>query len=431
MAELHVHMGGSRVGVLDGSDPRSLSFTYDEQWVEDPMGTPLSVSLPKRRGAYRHAAISPYLWGLLPDNERVLERWARDYRCSATNIFALLQNVGTDVAGAARYLPPDRDPDEQATAGFERLSDEDVAALLREVRSDATAWHSSSRQHWSLAGAQAKIALAHAGDAAWSLPRGSAPTTHILKPAIAGLDDHDLNEHLCLATAAQLGMRTATSRICTFGNERALVVERYDRRVDAKGRVVRIHQEDLCQALGVHPDRKYQSDGGPGIEDMIDLVRQNTDDLEEVDRLCAAVAYNWLVLGTDAHAKNYSLLLSGQQVRLAPLYDIASAAPSTLHAPKAKLAQKIGGEYRAGMVQRRHLVRVAEAAKLQPDAFVDRITDLAARLPAAMGAAIEGSDLTGAERDAAAGIHEAIASWTSRCAAVLAEAGGGPALSGR
>lgn len=419
MTELHVYMGSSRVGVLDGSDPRSLSFTYDEPWIEDPKATPLSVSLPKRLGVYRHAELVPYLWGLLPDNERVLARWARDYQCSASNVFALLENVGTDVAGAAQYVPADVDPEESRPPTFERVNDDKIADLLREVREDATAWHSDSRQHWSLAGAQAKIALAYDKDAEWSIPRGSAPTTHILKPAIEGLTDHDLNEHICLATAGQLGMHAASSRISNFGDERALVVERYDRQEMPDGRIVRIHQEDLCQALGVHPDRKYESDGGPGIKDMTNLLRQSANELAEVERLCMAVAYNWLVLGTDAHAKNYSLLLSGQQVRVAPLYDIASAAPSARYAPKAKLAQKIGGEYRAGHVSRRHLERVALTARLDADVFIARVADMAAGLPEAMSRAIDSSDLTDSERKAAATMHETITQWTAWCGDTL------------
>lgn len=420
MTELHVYMGSSRVGVLDGSDPRGLSFAYDRPWIEDPRATPISLSLPKRLGSYRHAELAPYLWGLLPDNERVLQRWARDYQCSATNVFALLENVGTDVAGAAQYVHPGVDPEESETPTLEPVSDQMIADLLREVRKDATAWHSGSRQHWSLAGAQAKIALAYdPNEDIWSIPRGSAPTTHILKPAIEGLVNHDLNEHLCLATARELGLRSATSRINTFGDERALVVERYDRQMMSDGRIIRIHQEDLCQALGVHPERKYESDGGPGIGDMTSIVRQNANDPAEVERLCTAVAYNWLVLGTDAHAKNYSLLLSGQQVRLAPLYDIASAAPSALYAPKAKLAQKIGGEYRASWVKRRHLERMAEVANLDAYDFIARIVDLAADLPDAMTRAIEFSDLTESEREVAESMHKIIGRWVASCATTL------------
>ncbi len=382
VADLIVTMGHERVGRLDGSDPRSLVFTYDDAWVEDPRATPLSVSLPVRPGPYGHAALVPYLWGLLPDNERVLARWARDYQCSANDVFALLGNVGADVAGAARYLPDEGANPEADGRSSDPLSTEDVEELLRQVREDATAWHAGSDRRWSLAGVQAKIALAYdERSARWVLPHGSAPTTHILKPAIDGLDDHDVNEHLCLATAGRLGLQVAETTISTFGEERALVVRRYDRVAGPDGSFTRVHQEDFCQALGVHPSQKYQSDGGPGFADMVAIIRATTPGDDQVERLCLAVAYNWLVLGTDAHAKNCSLLLSGPQVRLAPLYDVASAAPSTDWAAKEKLAQKIGGEYVVGRIGRRHLERLAVDAGVDRDRFLASVGDLASGDP--------------------------------------------------
>lgn len=148
-----------------------------------------------------------------------------------------------------------------------------------------------------------------------------------MKPAIGGLDDFDINEHLCLAAARRMGLIAAKTSIRTFEAERALVVERFDRIIEDSGAVVRVHQEDLCQALSVHPDRKYEVDGGPGAEQLGRLIREVAGD-RDVARFFDALVYSWLVLATDGHAKNYSLLLSGHQVRLAPLYDVASASAS-------------------------------------------------------------------------------------------------------
>jgi serine/threonine-protein kinase HipA len=229
------------------------------------------------------------------------------------------------------------------------------------LRTDASLWHPNARGRWSLAGAQAKIALAfdHINNS-WVHPGGGAPTTHILKPALAGLDHHDLNEHLCLTAARLLGIPAATTIVRRFGTETVLVVERYDR-LRRDGTVRRIHQEDFCQALGIHPERKYQADGGPGVEDMANLLRDVTTGSadNEVTALVRAVAYNWLILGTDAHAKNFSLLLSGPSVRFAPLYDVASAAPYGDHPRKLRMAQNIGGEYRPTAIEPRHWSRLA------------------------------------------------------------------------
>ncbi|MEV4406636.1 HipA domain-containing protein [Actinoplanes sp. NPDC049598] len=146
---------------------------------------------------------------------------------------------------------------------------------------------------------------------------------------MTGYDDHDLNEHLCLRAAGILGLRVAVSRAISFEGERAVVVDRYDRFPRGDGTITRLHQEDMCQALGLPPSAKYQSEGGPTPEQIITLIRGAVRPVvvaeAEVDRFVDAVALNWLLGGTDAHAKNYSLLLMPGQVRLAPLYDVASS----------------------------------------------------------------------------------------------------------
>jgi serine/threonine-protein kinase HipA len=417
MAELDIWMGDERVGVLDGRDRRNLAVVYDDGWVEDPRATPLSVSMPLAARRHSGARVAAYLWGLLPDNDRVLARWATAYQCPATDVFGLLEGVGADVAGAARFLPPGLSPTERAAGRIEPLTEADVADLLRAIRVDTTAWHPGARGRWSLAGAQAKIALAQdERTGRWGIPWGMAPTTHIIKPAIAGLDHHDLNEHLCLATAARLGLHVAESRVRRFAGEQALVVTRYDR-LRRDGAVTRIHQEDCCQALGVHPERKYQADGGPGIEDVATMLREVEIRSADADitALVDAAAFNWLVLGTDAHAKNTSLLLSGRQVRLAPLYDIASAAPYGDHPRKLRLAQKVGGEYRPTVIGPRHWDRLARAVRADPDRLHARIVGLADRLPDTLEAAIAEVELGAVERRAAHRMLDAVSAWTAAC----------------
>lgn len=413
MTKLAVHMSGQHVGTLDAADRRSLRFTYDPDYAAGPASTPLSVSMPLRRSPYLHATIHPYLWGLLPDNDRVLERWAREFGCSPTDVAGLLRGIGGDVAGAAQYVVPDTTPEELLPGDVEWLSDDDVAQFLRDLRRDTTTWRPHPEGRWSLAGAQAKIALLYDQPAdRWGVPSGATPTTHIVKPAIGGLDDFDINEHLCLAAARRAGLIAATTSIRTFGGERALVVERYDRIVDDAGAVVRVHQEDLCQALSVHPDRKYEVDGGPGTEQLGRLIREVAGG-RDVARFFDALAYNWLVLATDGHAKNYSLLLSGHQVRLAPLYDIASALPHLDHPRNARMAQKIGGEYRASFVQRRHWERMARSLGLGSDEALARITALAERLPDALRDAANESHLTVDEQRIADAIRDQISSWAT------------------
>lgn len=161
--------------------------------MADPNATPLSVSLPMAAREHAGKPVANYLWGLLPDNDRVLARWARDYQCSAADVFGLLAGVGADVAGAAQYLLPDVAGDKAGLGEFQPLADSDIAELLRAVRLDATAWHPRAQGRWSLAGAQAKLALAFDGPGRWwGIPSGSRPTTHILKLAVPRLNNHDI-----------------------------------------------------------------------------------------------------------------------------------------------------------------------------------------------------------------------------------------------
>lgn len=386
--DLVVLIGGRRAGVVTMDAQGRLALRYDEEYVATRNPTPLSLSMPLAQPDHGDGPIRAFLWGLLPDNEQVLQRWARTYQVSAGNPFALLRHVGEDCAGAAQFVRPERVDALMAGKGEVQWFDEDeVAERLRLLRRDPTAWHTFDTGQFSLAGAQAKTALHYDPNTRrWGEPQGATPTTHILKPAVTGLDDHDLNEHLCLRAADLLGLPAASSYVGRFGSERVILVERYDRLPHRDGTVARIHQEDMCQALGTPPTSKYQNEGGPTPEQIINVLRENvfpaSAATDAVNRFVDALAYNWIVGGTDAHAKNYSVLLSGFQVRLARLYDVASALPyDDLYVPRLRMAMKIGGEYGLDAVHGRHWRRFAQANRLDPDETVARIDDLATHTP--------------------------------------------------
>jgi serine/threonine-protein kinase HipA len=300
------------------------------------------------------------------------------------------------------------------------LTAEDVADRLRELRQDSTAWLGREfTGQFSLAGAQAKTALLYQ-DGRWGVPSGSTATSHILKPAVAGLDDHDLNEHLCLDAARRMGLVVARTRVAQFGEENAIVVDRYDRRPVA-GALARVHQEDVCQALRVHPSRKYQNEGGPSPKDVAQLLRATmpprvTD--EAVWRFLDALAWNWLIAGTDAHAKDYSLLLAGGQVRLAPLYDVASALPYGTHDKKLSFAMKIGGDYRV-FPHRNTWARAAEDLGLDPERVLERVADLAARAPDAIADAASAPEVELLERPLPGRLVALVSERAERCAGIL------------
>lgn len=394
-------LDGREVGTINYKDSR-LSFAYSDAWRSDPNAYPLSLSMPLGSATHGHARIEAFLWGLLPDNDRVLQNWGKRFQVSPKNVFRLISHVGEDCAGAVQFVSPERFETliaEPVAREIQWLTEEDVAGRLRTLRADHSAWRAASDTgQFSLAGAQPKTALLFERKR-WGVPSGRIPTTHILKPPTGEWDGHAENEHFSLQLARALGLIVPNSSVVRFQDEIAIVVERYDR-ARAGGRWVRIHQEDMCQALGLHPTRKYESDSGPGVQRIVELLREQSSSPEEdVQSFLDAVAFNWLIAGTDAHAKNYSLLL-GQNgvVRLAPFYDLASILPyPAVDMSKVKLAMKVGGEYRLRNIGLRHWQKLAAASRLDVARLIDRIRAMAEAIPdqaAANQKQIEGEGLS-------------------------------------
>ncbi len=399
-----------------------LRFDYDDDYRNRAGATPLSISMPVQVRTHQDHVVTPWLWGLLPDNEAVLARWARQFQASASSPFSMLSTpIGSDVAGAVRFAAPDAIDEVLGRPGnITWLTEDDVARRLRDLKEDSTAWLGRSfTGQFSLAGVQAKTALLFK-DGRWAEPSGPAATSHILKPAVAGLDDHDLNEHVCLDAARRCGLLAARTRVARFGDESAIVIDRYDRRI-IDGDVIRVHQEDFCQALSVPPSRKYQNEGGPGPKDVVQLLREAMPPrVAEVAilRFVDALAWNWIIGGTDAHAKNYSLLLAGDEVRLAPLYDIASALPYGLHERKLRFAMKIGGDYRVYLF---HNTWPAAAAELgvDPDMTVQRVAGLAERAPDAFADAALSPEIVALGSPLPRRLTDLVAGRAKDCATLL------------
>lgn len=377
-----------------------LTFTYAEGWRASRSAFPLSLSIPLTAAEHGHSPVEAFLWGLLPDNELILDRWAKRFHVSARNPFGLMSHVGEDCAGAVQFVSPDRlaAVQEGSDDEVEWLDEAGVARRLRALRADQAAWRlPRDTGQFSLAGAQAKTALFFDGER-WAIPRGRAPTTHILKPPAAEFDGHAENEHLCLELARGLGLPVARSAVRRFEGEVAIVVERYDRFRTDDGVIHRVHQEDLCQALGVLPVNKYQNEGGPGPREIVDLLRvASASPAEDVQTFLDGLILNWIIGGTDAHAKNYALLLgAGRTVRLAPLYDVASAlAYADWDSQKLKLAMKIGGEYRLRDIGLRQWDKLARELGFKSEAVLTRVDLIAGRLPGVLAEALRRTTVQG------------------------------------
>lgn len=426
-------MTGELVALLDGKevgrvhrDARGrLAFIYSDEWRKAADAYPLSLSMPLGAKEHGRSVIEAFLWGLLPDNEQVLSRWAAKFQVSARNVFALISHVGEDCAGAVQFVTPDRLSAMRSGKEdkVEWLDESDIAKRLQTLRADHAAWRlPRDTGQFSLAGAQPKTALLLQNDR-WGIPSGRLPTTHILKPPTGHFDGHAENEHICLMLARSFGMPTAQSKVMRFKDEIAIVIERYDRQHKGND-IVRIHQEDICQARGIMPTKKYQNEGGPSAFDIIELLRTySTDRQDDLDTFVAALGFNWLIAGTDAHAKNFSLLLGDRRVRLAPLYDVASILPyDEFDLRKVKLAMKIGGEYKLSLIGLRQWQKFAREVRVEADELVELLASMAKQLPdevntARVRAREEGLDEAIVERLAAQLIERA-----EQCGQLLASA---------
>jgi serine/threonine-protein kinase HipA len=396
--ELIALLDGKRIGRVLRDVRGRIMFVYDDDWRKASDAYPLSLSMPLGAKEHGRAVTEAFLWGLLPDNERVLARWASKFQVSARNAFALISHVGEDCAGAVQFVTPERlDAIRSGKEDkVEWLSEADTAKRLEILRADHAAWRlPRDTGQFSLAGAQPKTALLFQNDR-WGVPSGRLPTTHILKPPTGQFDGHAENEHVCLKLARSLGLPAAQSTVMRFKKEIAIVVERYDRQ--SKGNsIVRIHQEDVCQARGVMPTKKYQNEGGPSAYDIVQLLRTYSTDREtDLKTFIDAIGFNWLIAGTDAHAKNYSLLLGARRIRLAPLYDVASILPyDDFDFQKIKLAMKIGGEYKLSQIGLHEWQKFAREMRIEADELVERLVTMARRLPDEVSAACDSATKEG------------------------------------
>lgn len=375
MSELVVHLAGERVGLLIRKDNGNLQFRYDDGYA----GPPLSWALPVQHEAHPHAVCRAVFGGLLPEGEG-REALARNLGVSAGNDYALLEEVGGDCAGAIVLLDPDREPPRSPAIRW--LDVAELDRMLRELPQRPLAADPDEGIRLSLAGAQPKTPVILDGDRIGQPTNLAAPTTHIAKPepdTFAGLVD---NEAFCLelARAVELPVANASKRITRSGL-RYLLVERYDRDLTSEP-IRRLHQEDVCQALGVPADRKYQNEGGPTAAAVIELLRAaSAVPALDIPRLWEALVFNWSIGNCDAHGKNFSLLYDTGAPTLAPLYDLVS---TTLY-PRltTRLAMSIGGAADIADVALGSWLELADAAGLSQRFARDATARVVARVQAA------------------------------------------------
>jgi serine/threonine-protein kinase HipA len=383
MRSLNVWMNGVLVGTWAYGSGDSHRFTYDAAWIESPACRSISLSLPLSASAeIRGTSVANYFDNLLPDNERIRKRLKARYGTQSNRVFDLLEAVGRDCVGAVQLLPLGMEPIGYDQVNYEVLDEAGVASQLRmvpEVSGFRGTDHSDFRI--SIAGAQEKTALLRVADQ-WCIPIGATPTTHIFKLplGLVGGFQFDLshsveNEWLSLRLLAALGLPVASAEIAQFEDQKVLVVERFDRRwITARAGkpswLARLPQEDFCQALGISPDQKYESAGGPGILEGLRVLRgSQRPDLDQTIFLMTQFAF-WLLAAIDGHGKNFSIrLYAHDKYEMTPLYDVLSAWPILGNGPHclpirdAKMAMALRGRnphYRMAEIQTRHWKALAK-----------------------------------------------------------------------
>ncbi|MEJ8473259.1 type II toxin-antitoxin system HipA family toxin [Roseibium algae] len=371
---LRIYLNNRLVGHLIKEPSGAIAFRYEFDWLAQKNAIPISLSLPLREDAFRGEPVSAVFENLLPDSDVVRRRVAEKVGARGIDAYGMLAKIGHDCVGAMQLIVGDDARQEEGRHVGEAVDDIAIEKILKNLVQAPLGLDRDDDFRISVAGAQEKTALFR-HDGTWFKPHGTTPTTHILKTQIGTLPNGiDLsnsveNEFYCLKLAEAFGLPVNNTEIMTFGTTKALVIERFDRRWTSKGRLLRLPQEDCCQALSVPPTLKYQNEGGPGMAAILDLLKGSDTPLEDQETFLAAQLFFWLIGATDGHAKNFSLFLRpGGAFQMTPLYDILSAQPSLdsqgITRRQMKLAMSVGRRrhYRIDQIHPRHFLQTATMA---------------------------------------------------------------------
>jgi serine/threonine-protein kinase HipA len=385
MGSLAVWMNGELVGTWSAGDGHGHVFDYAQSWPQSERSRPLSLSMPLTASLrVRGPAVENYFDNLLPDNDAIRKRIRNKFGTRSTEAFDLLAAIGRDCVGAAQLMPVGEEPPDIRRVDHEPLSEDEVEKILRGVSvSPAFGGAATDDFRISIAGAQEKTALLNL-DGAWCRPRGATPTTHIMKLPLGHLPQFNAdfstsieNEWLCGKILSAFGLAVAESSVLDFGKQRVLAVERFDREWIAptnkkKRYLLRLPQEDMCQALGVSANKKYESEGGPGMRACLNILgNSEVPWLARTEFVLAQLGF-WLLAAPDGHAKNFSIFLHrGAKYSPTPLYDVLSAWPligksaGKVAYQNLKLAMALRSKnphHKFGEIETRHWKALAEQA---------------------------------------------------------------------
>ena len=378
--KLNVLMNGFVIGKLTKHTSGALTFRYEQSWLQETGARPISLSLPLLEQEYKGDMVYNFFDNLLPDNHQIRARIQAKFHAPTSQPFDLLTHIGRDCVGAIQLCTDDITFKKEITAKV--LNKKTLAHILENFKT-APLGMSDAHEDFriSIAGAQEKTAFLFYKKK-WYRPLGTTPTSHIFKLPIGFIEHQNMdlkdsceNEWLCTQIAKAFGIPAANANVEHFEDVKALVVERFDRRWSKdKTWLMRLPQEDCCQALGISPNLKYEADGGPGIIEIMQLLLGSKYAIEDREIFLRSQILFYLLAAIDGHAKNFSLLIEPLGAyHLAPLYDIMSAHPliknKQLQKQKIKMAMALRGKnkhYHWHSIQKRHFISTAIAAKFSP-----------------------------------------------------------------
>lgn len=416
---LDVLINGRLVGRLSKEADGAIRFAYHQAWLDWEHAFAISLSMPLRETPWTGAVVTAVFENLLPDNPDIRRKVAERTGAAGADAYSLLEEIGRDCVGAMQFLHADQEQDPHGPIAGEEVSEEEIEKILANLGRAPLGMDADEDFRISVAGAQEKTALL-LKDGKWMRPVGTTPTTHLLKPQLGeiptafGMVDMASsvdNEHYCLTLLGEFGLDVANTSIETFGKRRVLVVERFDRRWRGGENLLRLPQEDMCQALGVAPARKYQSQHGPSAVDVLKILQRSDSPLDDQAAFFECLVLFWLIGATDGHAKNFSIFLRpGGRYGLTPIYDVLSAQPAAdekqIPRNRYKLAMSAGRsrKYVIGDISGHHFVETAKEAGMGPtiiDQVIRRVLDRADRAP--------DRALARMPDDFAAAIHDSVA----------------------
>lgn len=368
-------LDGNIVGQLVQDDHGATRVT-----ARPTRGLPrVSLAFPAGHTTVKPRLTRAYLAGLLPDNEDVRVAIARRFNVSPESQFALMRVIGADCPGAIQFLT-DQQLEEPATEALKPITGAEIAQRLRDFRAGQADWGVPG-EHWSLGGAQSKMALRLEGGA-WHQAEGTSATSHIIKPGMARFRSQALIEHVSLRALGHLGLRVAESRFSYFEDQAAIIVRRFDRLWDDGGVLRRVHQEDLCQSTSTFPNKKYEV----SAEQAIEVLRGGSASEEIIFEFVRAVIANWVLAAPDAHGKNYSVVLGPDGVEaLTPLYDVSTGLG---YADSERVAMGFGGQKEIRKITGRHLLEFASTVGVDGNLVLLAAASIAEIMPYAFLAAI-------------------------------------------